>query len=84
MCSAADQPDSNFKGDVLDTVRDRDFWCDLIALLPVLEPFAQAIMEFQGDTTTLADVMLHWLRIAAAIQVNMRRVDRGQSSTFNL
>ena len=67
VCSAADQPDSNFKGDVLDIVRDRDFWCDLIALLPILEPFAQAIMEFQGDTANLADVMLHWLRIAAAI-----------------
>ena len=69
---------------MLDTIRDRDLWYDLIALLPFLEPFAQAIMEFQGDTATPADGMLHWLRIAAAIQVNMRRVDRGQSSTFNL
>lgn len=75
---AAVDTDSTFKDEVLSTVKDRHFWMDLVALLPIFIPFGNAIMQIQADTANLADVMLHWLRIAAAIADNLSSLDIGQ------
>lgn len=73
---AARQP-AIFKPEVHAIILSRDFWDDLSVLIPILEPFAAAITAIQANAATLADVLLHWLRLAAAIQTQLPRLPRG-------
>lgn len=68
-----------FKQSVRTLLGSRDFWEDIAALLPILQPFAVAIMSIQRLDATLADVLLHWLRLAAAMRRNLPGVPRGMT-----
>lgn len=78
LVEAAQSQPSAFKPAVRAIILCRDFWDDTAALLPILQPFAHAITAIQSLDATLADVLLHWLRLAAAIQRTLLQLPRGK------
>lgn len=79
LVAAVDADPDVFKPAVRQTLTDRDFWDDLAALMPILRPLETAITQIQGLDATLADVLLHWIRAAAAIQKTLPRLPRGKT-----
>ena len=85
LVAAVDAEPSVFKPAVRQVIESRDFWDDLSALMPILQPFAAAITAIQSLDATLADVLLHWLRLAAAVQRSLPRLPQGKTySTLHL
>jgi len=79
LLRVAEEQPSIFKPEILKIIRDRDFWMDLRALLPVLEPFEKAITQVQSNDCTLGDVLLHWLRVGAVIKKEYTSLPRGMA-----
>lgn len=67
---------------VQDTLADFDgYWMRIDLLMPILKPFARAIMAIQASTSTLADVTRYWLYIARAIKDQLPQLPRGTHQT---
>ena len=78
LTAAIDERPDAFKAGVRAILSSRDFWDDLSALMPTLQAFSAAITAIQSLDATLADVLLHWLRLAAAIKQTLPRLPRGE------
>jgi hypothetical protein len=79
LVEAVNEKPGVFKTSVKQVLGSRDFWDDVTALLPIIQPFAVAIMAIQSLDATLADVLLHWLRLAAAIKRHLPGLPRGMT-----
>jgi hypothetical protein len=70
MSIVAKCPETVSRREVLDLLKDKQFWMNLEKMVAFLKPFSDCVVNIQSSVANMADVTRYWIYLSNAIENN--------------